>query len=355
MVLDTEQLFLSINNNEKEIVMQKGHNWVDYKEIKSTVTMEMLLKHYGVFEELKRIEGKNALGCCPIHRGKDPNQFSVCLDRNIWRCFGSCNAGGNVFDFMMMIEGGISLRNAALLMKRLFLSPGARPPVQNEAPAEMETALTTPTLPEPKANTTDEEVNPPLPFTLKSLDTDHHFFAENGISKETIAYFGLGFCKKGLLKGRIAIPVHDHLGRLVAYCGRSINDEQAEKEGKYKLPKGFVRSALVFNLYRLKTDNSPLLVVEDFISAIKAHQSGYKKVVALMGSNIGKGQEEAILALTGATGRLLLLFAASEYSQKCADECTALFSRHLFVKNIDISPHTTTPCQLTAEQFKSLI
>ena len=335
--------------------MQKGRSWVDYKEIKSTVTMEMVLKHYGVFEALQKVEGKNALGCCPIHKGTDPHQFSVCLTRNIWRCFGSCNTGGNVLDFIRMIEGDIPIRNAALLLKRLFLDSGESPPIQEEAQTETKNDRQEPVATEEKMDPPKEEVNPPLPFTLKSLHMDHPFFAENGISQETATYFGMGFCKKGLLKDRIVIPIHDHQGRLVAYCGRSINDEQAELEGKYKMPKGFVRSALVFNLHRLKIDEAPLLVVEDFISALKAHQGGFQKVVALMGSNIGKGQEEAIIAHTGSAGRLILLFGASEYSQKCADECLDLFSGRLFVKKIDIAPYAETSCQLTAEQFRTLI
>lgn len=335
--------------------MQKGRNWVDYKEIKSTVTMEMVLKHYGVLEALSKVEGKNALGCCPIHHGTDPHQFSVCLTRNIWRCFGSCDAGGNVLDFISMIEGGISIRNAALFMKRHFLDTRESPPVQENAPTATKKDQPKPVTTEEKGDPPATEVNPPLPFTLKTLTTDHLFFAENGISQETVTYFGLGFCKKGLLKDRIVIPIHDHQGRLVAYCGRSITDEQEKLEGKYKMPRGFVRSALVFNLHRLKNDESPLLVVEDFISALKAHQHGLRNVVALMGSNIGKGQEEAIFGHIGAAGRLLLLFSASEYSQKCADECLALFSGRLFVKKIDITPYAETPCQLSAEQLRSLI
>jgi hypothetical protein len=335
--------------------MQKGRNWVDYKEIKSTVTLEMVLNHYGVLKTLKTIPGKNALGCCPIHHGKDPYQFSVCLDRNIWRCFGSCNAGGNVFDFVSKIEGGISIRNAALLMKRLFLDAGDSPQIQAVVPTETKKDPPKPVFKEEKTDPPETEVNPPLPFTLKSLTTEHPFFAENGISLETATYFGMGFCKKGLFKDRIVIPIHDHQGRLVAYCGRSITDEQTQQEGRYKMPRGFVRSALVFNLHRLEKNETPLLVVEDFISAIKAHQNGFQKVVALMGSNIGKGQEEAILSHIGPAGRLLLLFSTSEYSRKCVDECFSLFSEQLFVKKIDITPFAETPCQLTAEQFRSLI
>jgi DNA primase len=47
-------------------------NWVDFKEIKATVSMEMLLRHYELFEKLKP-SGGNLVGCCSIHKGSNPD------------------------------------------------------------------------------------------------------------------------------------------------------------------------------------------------------------------------------------------------------------------------------------------
>ncbi len=44
-----------------------------------------------------------------------------------------------------------------------------------------------------------------------------------------------------MMKDRIVIPVHDHQGQLGAYCGRVVNDDQIEQEGKYKLPVNLVK------------------------------------------------------------------------------------------------------------------
>jgi DNA primase len=338
--------------------MEKEKNWVDYKKIKSAVTMEMALRHYDAFEPLNKVSGKNALGCCPIHQGTNPRQFSVCLSKNIWRCFGSCNTGGNVLDFISMMEGGLSIRDSALLLKNLLMD--SKEDVQDETPQEDSKFEQTKNDPEPVIETKDEvneedTVNPPLNFTLKSLTADHPFFAENGIAPETVEYFSMGFCTKGVMKGRIAIPIHDHRGRLVAYCGRSVTDEQTEKEGKYKMPKNFNRSDVVYNLNRQKEDAGTLILVEDFISVIKLHQSGFHNVTALMASNPGKDQEKRILSYLGPSGRLILMFSTSEYSRKCADDCLSKFSSRMFVKKIDISPFAESPCQLTADQISSLI
>ena len=121
------------------------------------------------------------------------------------------------------------------------------------------------------------------------------------------------------------------------------------------MQQNFVRAEVVFNLNRQPEVSSTLILVEDFISAIKAHQDGIRNVAALMASNLSKGQEELIFRHLGPSGKLLLLFSASEYSQKSANECLDRFSSRLFVKKININPNAETPCQLTAEELRSLI
>jgi hypothetical protein len=98
-------------------------NWVDFKVIKERVSIEMVLGLYDFLEEFKR-SGKNLVGCCPIHKGSNPRQFSVDPERNIFNCFGNCKSGGNVLDFVALMEFGNketgSIRKAGLLIQELF-------------------------------------------------------------------------------------------------------------------------------------------------------------------------------------------------------------------------------------------
>ncbi|MCG6552029.1 MAG: CHC2 zinc finger domain-containing protein [Candidatus Magnetominusculus sp. LBB02] len=91
---------------------KKGHDWVDFKAVKDIITMEMVLDHYGLMSKLNQ-SGKNLVGCCPIHQGVNPRQFSVNPDKNIFNCFGNCNGGGNVIDFVSKMEN-VDTRQAAL-------------------------------------------------------------------------------------------------------------------------------------------------------------------------------------------------------------------------------------------------
>lgn len=103
-------------------------------------------------------------------------------------------------------------------------------------------------------------MNTPLPFTLRDLDPEHPYLRERGLTAETIKKFGLGFCKKGRLAGRIAIPIHDWDGHLVAYAGRLVDETAISNDHpKYLFPGGrvdqgrtyeFRKSLVVYNAHR---------------------------------------------------------------------------------------------------------
>jgi len=71
----------------------------------------------------------------------------------------------------------------------------------------------------------------------------------------------------------------------VGYAGRAVDDRLAEEKGKYRLPDGFKKSAVLFHLHRAKEHaGRGLIVVEGFFDCFKVHQAGFPNVVALMGS-----------------------------------------------------------------------
>jgi DNA primase len=83
---------------------------------------------------------------------------------------------------------------------------------------------------------------------LQNLDTAHPHLTERGLSAETIAEFGLGYCQKGGMTGRIVIPIHNAEGQLLAYAERWPGTPPDEDTPKYKLPPCFRKAQELFNL-----------------------------------------------------------------------------------------------------------
>lgn len=334
-------------------------NWVDYKEIKAKVTMQMVLEHYGHWDKMKK-SGQNLVSVCPIHQGTNNRQFSVNEEKNIWRCFGDCQDGGNVLDFVAKMED-VDIRKAALLLKGWFFTdPGKMNAhsVQKDEKAkgkdrgEARKAVKNDSAKPPQ----EAPENKPLKFKLQNLDHGYSWFEEKGIAPETAKFFGAGyFGGRGMMNGRVAIPIQDHAGELVGYCGRAVTDDQAREEGKYLLPPNFHKSLVVYNLFRQEPGPKALVLVESYLSVWKLHQAGIGRVCALQGASISKEQAEAILGLLGPGGRILFMFDADESGERCTEACFKALGKDLWCRAVDFSHLGKKPHQLEEGIIKEVL
>jgi len=91
----------------------------------------------GQYAELRRGGNANELiGLCPFHKERTPS-FTVTLDKQLFHCFG-CQAGGDVFDFVMKLEGLATFKDAVERVSELaglnLIHPDAqRPPRDQKA------------------------------------------------------------------------------------------------------------------------------------------------------------------------------------------------------------------------------
>jgi DNA primase len=228
----------------------------------------------------------------------------------VFHCF-ACGAGGNVLDFVAAMEG-CSVREAAL---RLQGSPGqgGRPAgVPANGPRRRELV------------TKKREVNPALSFAL-NVDSRHSYLARRGLNPITVDHFGVGYYgARGLMQGRIAIPIHDDQGRRVAYCGRALGDDAP----RYRCPAGFQKAQVLFNYHRARaTSEHQVIVVEGFFDCMRVHQADYPCVVALMGARLSVTQKElladrfasVVLLLDGdQTGRTATAQVARDLAPACS-------------------------------------
>jgi DNA primase len=353
--------------------------WIDFKELRQRLDFAKVLQHYGVELRLRR-EGRQHQGFCPLptHQGqKRSPSFSAELKRGIWHCFG-CQEKGDILRFVVLMQGldpdrGEDIRTAALaIAERLGIetdsrgirASGRRRQVksredaaesEDDAGAEknVEQAATCPTL-----------VNAPLTFSLQGLDPSHAYLKERGLTPETIAYFGLGYCSRGLMQGRIAIPLHDERGMLVGYAGRWVDEGQIDKDHpKYLFPSAreregkryeFRKSLLLYHYFQIAGRLDDLIVVEGFPSVWWLWQQGYTNVVALMGSDSSEAQAKMILAKVKIDGRIWLLPDGDEAGSRCANSMMRQLTPYRFVRWVKLKDGQQ-PTNCSSEDFQAML
>jgi DNA primase len=326
--------------------------YVDFKKVKAGVSMLQLLDRYQLTETFKQI-GDRLSGPCPIHKGKNPTAFRVSISKNCFNCFGSCGRGGNVIDFVALMEG-VEFRQAAILLQDWFLSGGDDRSHKAQGDAvdkHPEPASSTPSKTEGSAASTEEippdGPNPPLGFELKSLKADHPYLAERGLEPDTIEHFSLGLCSRGMLRGHIAIPIHNRNGELVAYAGRWPGTPP-EGTPKYKLPKGFRKSLEIFNLNRAlkEPEDLPLVIVEGFFDCFTLWQAGIVKCVALMGCSLSAEQLQLLTESVPKGSLIEILFDNDEAGINGAQAVCAKLGQIAETRIVPLPQGTRQPDEL---------
>jgi DNA primase len=336
------------------------NGWVDFRLIKQSVTIQMVLDHYGV--NGLRKNGDELRGRCPIHKGDGGPTFQVNVSKNVFQCF-SCKARGNVLDLVAAIDS-CTVREAALKLKDCFgVGKSERPNVRagNSGSQQVSAGELVESTAGRQAFETISDarlveeapkvINPPLGFRLM-VNTEHEYGLGRGLTKETLDFFGAGFCRsKGTFAGRFIIPLHNETGEMVGYAGRSVDDS----EPKYLFPsssKGFYKSHLVYNLHRvLSLCVDTVVVVEGFFSVMWLHQAGLPAAVGLLGSELS-AEQEGILCRH--FERIVLLFDGDAAGQDCIDQCLARLGRQVWVRTITLSGGLQ-PDGIAVEELRSLV
>lgn len=289
------------------------------EEIKQKIDIVELISRYISLKKAGSIYKAN----CPFHNENTPS-FSVSQSLQIYKCFG-CGKGGDVFSFIMEIEGidfkealyrlgeiaGVDTSNTLASFKpnknaNLYLSVNNKANqfykyilTQNEAGKD---ALDY--LKNNRGLTFNQIKELELGYAPNNWDTSFKFLQKKGFSADTLVNVGL--IKKSTNKyydafrGRITIPLINEKNELVGFSGRDIvgNDPKYLNTKETDL---FKKSKFLFNLNNAKVEikkQKYVLVVEGIFDAITPYIKGIKNVVASQGTALTTDQIKLIKRYT---------------------------------------------------------
>lgn len=312
---------------------------VPTEEIKNRLDVADVIGGYVKLEKA----GVNYRARCPFHNEKTPS-FFVSPSRQIWRCFGGCSEGGDMFKFIMKIEG-LEFRDALRL-----LAEKAGVKLEKQDPKLISERSTLFDINEEAAG-----------FYEQNLESEEGtrarvYLKERGLTDASIKKFRLGFApdswralsthliqlgyklndieKAGLVikkttgarpetaenyydrfRSRIMFPITDTNGRVVGLTGRILEDRKTEAETTNKEtdsapPAKYMNSpetaiyekgTILYGLDRAKMEikkRDACVLVEGNLDLIMSHQVGVTHVVATSGTALTDRQLRIIKRYT---------------------------------------------------------
>ena len=287
------------------------------EEIRSRLNIEDVI---GEYVSLKRA-GRNFKGISPFTEEKTPS-FIVSPDKSIWHDFSS-NKGGDVFSFVMEVEG-IEFREALELLAR---KAGVELEVYDASGSQQRAKEKQRLLEMHDLATRYYQQS-----LMKNERAVQYVFRERKLSKEVVQLFRLGFApdtndalvqfltKKGfstqelskaglvnrrggdLFRGRMMVPLMDTTGQVIGFTGRIIGDvPNAPKYLNTPQTTLYDKGRHVFGLSQAKEairKSDYAVIVEGNLDVVSSHQVSVSPVVATAGTAITESHLKTLSRLT---------------------------------------------------------
>ncbi|MBN2023470.1 MAG: DNA primase [Pirellulales bacterium] len=372
-----------------------GHLSLEAKEqIRQATDIVDLVGHY---LQIQR-KGRGYVALCPWHDDTRPS-LQINPERQSWKCW-VCDVGGDVFSFVMKIEG-VEFREALeMLAERAGIELAPR---RRTAAPTGDGAAAQPGQPEPldkptllRAMAWAEAQYHRCLLDAPEAEPARRYLSERGITDESIAKFRLGFAPDranwileqaegsaarakvleaiGILavrddgtrydrfRGRVLFSIHDAQGRPVGLGGRVLPELGTTSPAKYvNSPETplFAKSHLLYGLDLAKDAirrGRTALVMEGYTDCIMAHQHGFEDAVAVLGTALGPAH---VRILRRYADRVVLVLDGDEAGQRRANEVLELFIAQQVDLRILTLPSGADPCDYLrehgADAFRALV
>lgn len=293
----------------------------------------------GEYVNLKR-SGSNYLGLCPFHGEKTPS-FNVNPTREIFHCFG-CGAGGDVFSFVMKIEGisfpealrKLAARAGVVLVERPLSDHERQQKAEREQQREImltaaafyrETLTRSPDGAAARRYLQQREVDPEtaaaygLGFAPERRDALAQALRAKGFPLELAEQ--LGIIRKGdrgrfdLLHNRLIFPIRDKQGQPIGFAGRVL-DNSLPKYINSPESTLYRKSSVLFGVDLALRDirqDGTAIIVEGYFDHLALYRAGIRNALATCGTALTDGH---IMLLKKNAQRVCLLFDGDNAGRK---------------------------------------
>ncbi|MAV64297.1 MAG: DNA primase [Pelagibacteraceae bacterium TMED237] len=297
-------------------------------DIVSTVSDYVNLKKKGV----------NFFGLCPFHDEKTPS-FSVNESKQIFKCFG-CGAGGGVFNFIMDVEKVDFVDAIKILADKNGIEIEYKKSSSKQSKSLSNELLEIHDLAnklfiynfEKSQNVIDylksRKLKPEIikefeiGLSIDSYDQVLKFLQKRKFSSNAMKSSGLFVeTKKGYIdrfRNRIIFPIHDSMGRVIAFAGRATNSENIAKYMNSPETPIYNKSRILYGLWKSKksiVSKKSAIVVEGYMDFLKMYQSGFNNVVAVSGTSFTEGHA---IQLKRLCNTIFLLYDGDDAGKKAA-------------------------------------
>ncbi|CAK6476002.1 DNA primase [Peribacillus frigoritolerans] len=323
----------------------------------------------GEYVQLKK-QGRNYFGLCPFH-GENSPSFSVSTEKQIFHCFG-CGAGGNIFTFLMDIEGYSFVESAKVLAekgnvpleveinkdsKRSNMPAGAQQMIEahdllrkfyhhllvntKEGQDALEYLL--------KRGFTEETIEKfQIGYSLDSWDFVSKFLLKRGFPAEYMEQAGLIIFREkdesyfDRFRNRVMFPIMDHQGNTIAFSGRAMGDDEPKYLNSPETPI-FNKSKTLYNFHHARPHirkKEQAVIFEGFADCISAVGAGVENAVATMGTAL---TDQHIQLLKRNTDQILICYDSDSAGLNAANRAVNMLQDHEFSVKVALMPDNLDP------------
>ena len=275
--------------------------------------------------------GKNFKGLCPFHQEKTPS-FTVNPDNQFYYCFG-CNAGGDVFNFLMEIENITFYESLKILAQRAGLELPGRSKFNKKVNKKRERffqlyklsarfyhyLLLNEDVGEKAVKylkgrgfteTDMEDFN--LGFAPNKWSSLYKFLTNRDYDTEELIEAGLVLKSKSgscydRFRARIMFPITNVRGEVIAFGGRIIPDYDGDGPKYLNSPDTIIykKGSTLYGLNRARKkfrEEDSAIIMEGYTDVLSAHKEGLTNTIASLGT-----------ALTPRQAKLLRRYVSTVY------------------------------------------